>query len=304
MGGGESCPACPPCEQKECPTCPACEEKECPACPPCEDCNTRDYIMDGDKKIQHINGTPFYITTFVKDITGRPFKDALEEIGDNTVKRTDFLFLLMASDTNYSPTKILIVMVTTDINDSDIIVYNDKNGYAMLKRLNEALARIFKQYSSYSFGEIYFNDYRDEKWNPYQIIVSAVAGKPLTDQFDKYETISKVSMGDSAKLMKRNEHTGRESPYINSNNTKTVGELDIRITGVLGNPGGERNYNVLLYKPAENKESFISYSSRGSCLCIVFLIILGILLFIFLFMREDSPNRKVMDYDTEYKDDI
>ena len=303
MGVGESCPACPPCEQKECPTCPACEQTECPACPPCEDCNTRDYIMDGDKKIQHVNGTPFYITTFVKDITGRRFKDALEEIGDNTVKRTNFLFLLMASDTNYSPTKILIVMVTTDMTDGDIIVYNDKNNYAMLKRLNESLAKIFKQYSSYSFGDIYFNDYRDEKRDPFEIIISAVAGKPLTDQFDKYETISKVSMGDSAKLMKRNEHTGRESPYINSDNTKTVGDLDIRITGVLGNPGGERNYNNLLYVPAENKESFIPYSS-GGCLCIVLLIILGIFLFMFLFMREDSPNRKAMDYDTEYRDDI
>lgn len=289
MGKCESCPVC----ETSCPS------NECPPCKACESCDARDYILDGDKKIQHVKGTPFFITIIEKDADETyGIEYTLGYIVEYVIKDSACLFSLTAVDNEKSPKKALGVILTTDLRSNQFITYNNKDSYVKLKLLSEALNNIFEEYSSFIIDYIDFNVY-----DPGKITIAAVTGKSPTDQFDNYEKIS-MRTDDFMENMEYSLTYKYWSPKISTGNGEKVGDLNIRIVGILGNDRQTEDYNKMIFEPDDtNKESFIPQSS-GGCLCLILLIVLGVFLLIFMFTRKPSSNSDEMEYYTEYKDDI
>ncbi len=310
MGGNGSCPECP-----------KCEEKTCPACPECPTCNT-DAITDGDIDYYPVKGTAatiivrkIHMTSAFKDINdmeAQMFYPLLKLYG---VRNIPYVFALTdkkimnklswheqrAFDVDPTINEFDVIVAALSCPPGDDLVYNNADGYQVLRKISAAFNAIFKKYANYyvlfAVGES---------------VTSVINGSMFTDRFDKQELIVNAGEEDIFDGSRGTLYGGGSSderilgPML-TEDTK-AGDLNIRFIGIADKDTrlNKKTYHeATLFPPGmkQEQESFRP-SGGGSCLSVVLIVVLAVCFFMILFMRDNRKGRRIDTYYTEDSDDI
>lgn len=310
MGGNSSCPECPKCEEKTCPACPECSK------------SNNDVVTNGDIDYYPVKGTAatiivrkIHMTSAFKDIDDMEAQTLYPLLKLYGVRNVPYVFVLTdkkimnklswrephAFDVDSSINEFDVIVAALSCPPGDDLVYNNADGYQVLRKISAAFNDIFKKYANYhvlfAFGES---------------VTSVVNGSVFTNRFDKQEPIVNAGEEDIFDGSRGTLYGGGSSderilgPML-TEDTK-AGDLNIRFIGIADKHTrfDKKTYHDATFLPPGMKHEQESFRPSGgcSCLCVVLVVVLAVCFFMILFMRDNRKGRRIDTYYTEDDDDI
>lgn len=263
MGGGNSCPECPKCEQKECPTC------------------DNSWSMVDDIKRIPVSGTPF--TVLKMELTDVQFPNDIERVEDAFRDISTSFVFIVSPDTDYTKSdKIAVITLQAPYKPKARYVYGERASYEKLKKASEVLNKVLKEYANwYMFS---MNQSIDS--GSYSSIIN---GGELAKRYNEYRpllTNDEISNMQTIQTLLGANMTVNDDAVFSLKDVSSVNDLDLKIVALLWRDSDPSE--KLMFMPEQNTENFCASSNNCSCLltAIVVLILIGIGLYV-LFCRGD-----------------
>lgn len=279
MGGGESCPECPVCEQKQCPECPKCEEKVCPECPKCDN----SWSMVDDIKRIPISGTPFTILKL--DLTDIHSDNDRERANELIRDVSTSLVLFMSPDSDYTKSdKLSIIALQVPYKYKARYVYGERAAYEKLKKASEVLNNVLKEYENWyivSMDQSFDGSYS-----------SIISGGEIAKRYNNYQPlITEDDIPMIQTLLGPNTMVDDDGIFGLKKGIR-VNNLDLKITALLWRDSDVPSEKLFLM-PEQLTEKFCTSSDNyyGLIITIIVLILIGIWLYILFSGGDESIPR-------------
>ena len=274
MGGGNSCPECPKCEEKTCPS--NTTSSTCPECPKCDNSWS---VVDNIKRIP-VSGTPF--TVLKMDILDvKSFDDVEQAIGP-LIDLSTLLMFAISPDQDYNKiNRVTIIALQVPYKPKKGYVYGEQAAYEKLKKASKTLNNVLKEYPDwyiFSVDQTFNNTYSS----------SIINGGELAERYDKYQPLfTKEEIPNIRTLMSSNT-TVNDEVIFGLKGVISVNDLNLKIVALMW-PDFDIPSEDLLFMPEQRTENFCASSDNYCCLIttIIILILIGIGLYI-LFCRSDK----------------